>query len=1203
MNTFSSVKETFDELYGRLSLPVVLFDEKARLMRANQSFLDLAKASLDDLKTHSLEFFFKDLKTPFERESILKAAPRYYIIELTDTEGNKMPVRLHYTRLKKEDGAYEGGLGFITDLRHLIEMRAAQEKIKELTLENEVCKEKLGEEKPDKILHEKARLEKDLTETKKFLENVLESCGDGLFSVENTGKIALVNESFASTLGKKKEEIVGTMAYEVGPLMGTFRSTTGETITLDQSYSDYQTNQLEKLQELRDGYGGKIEHWEFYAFNKKREIVPLELTVSIKKNAEGDVTGSVTSARNLTKKRIAEKEIEKSRGFLEKMFEASYDGIVISSINGIISMANSAIEKITGHRKEEFIGKLFSEVVKAEGITEEERRKIEDTLYVKGQISFETSFRNKDGELVHVEHGISLIEDAKGEAPLTVSIVRDITEKKKAAKALQEAYRFRSQFFTNITHAFRTPLTLAIGPLEGILRGEFGNLSKEIKEQLSLALRNSKQLLKLIDQLLDFSRLESGKRTVFFEKKDLRNFISAILDSFSFIAKKKKINLTFTPDSDFPYVSIDPVKVEKVLFDIIGNAFKFTPEKGSIKVTIENGGNGEGKADRDEVVITNNASSAASVKPEGEYVKISIVDTGIGIEKDNLARIFDRFKQGSRGFFQKDGGTGIGLAHAKELVELMGGRITVKSAYGRGSTFSVYLPVKRFKEDEGSEAVEEAKEELLLQPEVELSDIHQEKGGRAESISGKRPLILIIDDNPDVRQYVSSIVKEDYDYMTVGSGEEGLKKLKEKKPDLILCDIMMPEMDGYEFLKQVKSHPQLKDISFIFLTARADTEMKIEGLEEGADDYIVKPFNSLELLARVKSLLRIRSLMERNVEKEKKIEILTQKLQGKYSYGNIVGDSSPMRRIYQLLENIKESESTVLIAGETGTGKELIANAIHYYSSRKDNPMVSVNCGAIPKELMEREFFGHVKGAYTGAVEDRKGYFQEADKGTLFLDEIGAMDRDMQVKLLRVLERGEIIRVGDSAPTKVDVRLIAATNKDLRSEVKKGNFREDLYYRIYVIPLHVPPLRERKEDIPLLITYFLKNLRSKLKKDLPHLSDKDMNLFMNYTYPGNVRELEHIIERFCLLGSDAEDLFDNLQRESDKLSSDFPYDALLLSTNPLKTVAQKAKAHAERNFIKHTLKICDNNYNEAAKMLNVGLSSLYRKLKEYGEPV
>jgi DNA-binding NtrC family response regulator len=406
---------------------------------------------------------------------------------------------------------------------------------------------------------------------------------------------------------------------------------------------------------------------------------------------------------------------------------------------------------------------------------------------------------------------------------------------------------------------------------------------------------------------------------------------------------------------------------------------------------------------------------------------------------------------------------------------------------------------------------------------------------------------------------------------------------------------MMPDMDGYEFLRRVKSHPALKEISFIFLTARADTEMKIEGLEEGADDYIVKPFNSLELLARVKSLLRIRTLMARNAEKEKKIVNLTQKLKGKYSYGNIVGDSPLMRRIYQLLETIKESDSTVLIAGETGTGKELIANAIHYHSPRKDGPMTSVNCGAIPKELMEREFFGHAKGAYTGAVEDRRGYFQEADGGTLFLDEIGSMDKDMQVKLLRVLERGEIIRVGDSAPTKVAVRLIAATNKDLRTEVRKGNFREDLYFRIYVIPIHIPPLRQRRGDIPLLIEHFLKILQPKLKKEIPPLSEKEMGYFMNYSYPGNVRELEHIIERFCLLGSDAEDLFDGLQKESDKLSSDFPCDELLSTTNPLKT----ARADAERDLIKHTLKIFNNNYDETAKKLNICLSSLYNKVKEY----
>jgi DNA-binding NtrC family response regulator len=528
----------------------------------------------------------------------------------------------------------------------------------------------------------------------------------------------------------------------------------------------------------------------------------------------------------------------------------------------------------------------------------------------------------------------------------------------------------------------------------------------------------------------------------------------------------------------------------------------------------------------------------------------------------------------------------------------MQGRITVKSEYGKGSRFSIYLPVERDTDVQPLKSAERTCEGLTLQPDVELSDVHQEKKVLEDRISGQKPLILILDDNPDVLHYISVMVKKDYDFMTAGSGSEGLKKMGKHRPEVILCDIMMPEMDGHEFLKRVRSNPELSSVSFIFLTARADTEMKIEGLEEGADDYIVKPFNSLELLARIKSLLRIRTLLNKTAVQEKKISSLHQKLQGKYSYGSIVGRSPAMRKIYQLLETIKESDSTILITGETGTGKELIANSIHYNSPRKKAPLISVNCGAIPKELMEREFFGHVKGAYTGAVESKKGYFQAADLGTLFLDEIGEMDRDMQVKLLRVLERGEIVRVGESVSGKVDVRLIAATNKDLRAEVQKGNFREDLYYRIHVIPIHIPPLRQRSEDIPPLIEHFLQKCQLKLSKEMPALSENDLSLFMGYAYPGNVRELEHIVERFCLLGGNLESLFNDLAKGVDELAGDFPYDELLSSSNPLRSVAQKAKTRAEGNLIKHTLKLCNNDFSEAASMLNIGLSSLYRKLKE-----
>jgi len=1199
MNIFKYVKETFDELYGSMTFPVFLFDEKGRLINANQSFLDLTKSSEENIQTFSVVSFLK--KVIKDGMWVLKAMPENFVTELTDIEGNSMPVVVNYKKLKGQDESYGGGLGFITDLREVI---VSKEKVKEMAIENEALKDQLAGVLPDRGLLARKKLEQEVKETKDFLEKVLESCGDGIAIIDGTAVITWANKLFATMLGKTKSEIEGKYIYELTPPMGTYGSTTGETITLGETYRDNQINHVIKFLESEED--AQADFWEWYALRKNGDIIPLESTGTIQKNYEGNITGTVMVARDITERRKAEKEIKEAKEFLENILESCGDGIFIVDGSARITRVNESFVTMLGKTKQELEGAYIYELGPSVGtfrsttgemialdqayhsyslsLHEKNISQFEDTIKIQ---NWEYYLYNKNGDLVPFELTVTIQQNSKGDITGGVGSARDITERKKAEKALQEANEFRSRFFTNITHEFRTPLTLAISPMEGILRGEFGKANKEITEQLSIALRNSRQLLKLVNQLLDFSRLESGAKHVVREKKDLKKFIAAILDSFSMIAKKKKIKLTLNSAADISRVSIDAGKMEKVLFNLIGNAFKFTPEKGSITVSIEKGSD----------VIDENDNADSDMC---DYVIISVSDTGIGIKEEEIKTIFDRFRQVAGGSAWEHGGTGIGLAHASELVELMGGQIKVKSQYGKGSTFSVNLPVERQQIGGEAEVSGEPEEELYLQPEVELSDIKQEGDVLQESLSGKKPLILIVDDNPDMRQYISGVVKKEYDFITAGNGKEGLKRLEKHTPDVILCDVMMPGMDGHEFLERVKSQPGLQLIPFIFLTARADVEMKVEGLEEGADDYIVKPFNSLELLARVKSLLRIRNLMSRTEAQKKKISSLTQKLQKKYRYGNIIGNSPPMRKIYQMIETIKDSDSSVLITGETGTGKELIANALHYNSPKKKGPMISVNCGAIPKELMEREFFGHIKGAYTGAVDTKKGFFQEADKGTLFLDEIGEMDRDMQVKLLRVLERGEITRVGESTPTKVDVRLIAATNKNLLAEVQKGGFREDLYYRIHVIPIHLPPLRQRKEDIPLLIEHFLKSFQSRQKKELPALTEREMNLFMNYPYPGNVRELENIVERFCLLGGKAENLFSYQPEGPGRVSEDYSSEEIFASPKPLKAAAQKAKAQAEKEVIIQALKICDNDYGQTAKKLNICLASLYNKIKECG---
>jgi DNA-binding NtrC family response regulator/signal transduction histidine kinase len=1067
MLDFSEILVHFDRLYGQLPIPIIVIDEHRTVRRANNAFCRLTEQIPEEAIHRSADDYFKKLADFFQQEQFPGLLPEYSRTELSCPNAESLPVRLNICVAADHQGSVCAALVLITDLR---ETEQTASTLQELTLENQTYRESAAGKAPEEIISEKIQLERDLNGMRSVFEGVLESCGDGILLVDLGGTIRQVNKSFAAMLGMQPEELAGKKSYELGPLLGEFVSTTGEHVVLDQSYCDYQTERIEALQEMLDSGRGILDSWDLYAYHRNGRVVPLDLTVSIRKTSSGTTAGTVTS-------------------------------------------------------------------------------------------------------------------------------VRDLTKKKQAEEALLQAYQFRNQFFTNITHALRTPLTLTIGPLESLLGEEFGSISTLQREQIELALRNARQLLRLINQLLDLSRINSGFRDVMLIEKNLQQLIGRVVDSFRFIAQKKNIALEFKPGSVIPSVLIDPVKIEKSLFNIIGNAFKFTPDGGCIRIELDCVREPDIDRYSAETVVSSTSPFETIAAAGSGCIRIAVTDTGIGVSPQELTGIFARFSQGRTHASSPDSGTGIGLAHTREIVELMGGSITATSKPDHGSTFAIYLPIgdKRTKPMIDDDLEPSA---LRVQPDIEMADVFNAEDRCVEQLSGEKPLVLVLDDNPDVRTYITLMLRDDYDFITARNGAEGLERMRAHRPDIILCDIMMPEMDGNEFLHHVRQNPDWQNISFIFLTARADTEMKIQSLEQGADDYIVKPFNALELLARLKSLLRIRELQQRTALQTKTIHSLTSKLQNKYVYGNIIGSSAPMRKLFQTLESIRDSEATVLITGETGTGKELVANSIHYNSPRKNKPLISVNCGAIPRELMEREFFGHVKGAYTGAVNTKKGYFAEADGGTLFLDEIAEMDRDMQVKLLRVLEHGEMVRVGDSRPVRVDVRLIAATNKDLQQEVRQGNFREDLYYRIYVLPLHMPPLRERSGDIPLLIEHFIQRMHKKTGRDFPPLPKRDMQLFLNYRYPGNVRELENIIERYCLLGLDTENLFAPCTTLPDGPVTQFPYDELLASSNPLKAAAQKAKLHAEKEIILHVLQVCNNDFSEAARMLNIGLSSLYRKLKE-----
>lgn len=445
--------------------------------------------------------------------------------------------------------------------------------------------------------------------------------------------------------------------------------------------------------------------------------------------------------------------------------------------------------------------------------------------------------------------------------------------------------------------------------------------------------------------------------------------------------------------------------------------------------------------------------------------------------------------------------------------------------------------------------------------------------------------ILIVDDEMDALDLMEELfIKHGYETYTASNGVEALNQIREIEPDIVISDMVMPEMDGIKLLDMMsKKHP---DIAVIMITAHGTIETAVETMKKGARDYILKPLRLDEILAKVERISQLKSLMKEN-------QYLRDKLSQKYNFNNIIGKNRKMLELFDLINDIAKTNSTILITGDSGTGKELIANALHFNSDRVKKPFVKVNCGVLAENLLESELFGHVKGAFTGAIKDKLGRFEISHGGSIFLDEIGDISPNMQLKLLRVLQEGEFERVGGTETIKVDVRIIAATNRNLASLMMKGEFRQDLYYRLNVIPLEVPPLRERKDDIPLLVTHFLDKYNKQFNKKIEVIEDDAMKYLQNYTWPGNIRELENLIERSVVLNKTGKLSFKDfpsyvIQRE-DELEIQIPTDGLL--TDIVDTY--------ERQIILRALK--ENNFNKlrTAEKLGIHRSTFMSKLKKY----
>jgi two-component system response regulator HydG len=464
---------------------------------------------------------------------------------------------------------------------------------------------------------------------------------------------------------------------------------------------------------------------------------------------------------------------------------------------------------------------------------------------------------------------------------------------------------------------------------------------------------------------------------------------------------------------------------------------------------------------------------------------------------------------------------------------------------------------------------------------------HTVRRSTGDEAMSKKPRILVVDDKKSMLKMLSQLLADLYEVETCASGAEALACLRGEPADVVLSDIRMPDIDGMELLRTVKE--ESPESEFILMTAFATVSQAVEAVKAGAYNYLTKPFEPDELKIALEKALERKQLRE-------EAQILKEQVEQKYGFPNIVGESEAMKRAFGLARKAAESDTTVLLTGESGTGKELFARAIHYASDRHARRFVAINCGAMPKELIESELFGYVKGAFSGASKDKRGLFMEADEGTLFLDEISELSPDLQVKINRAIQEKEIRRVGDTADIPVDVRIIASSNRDLQEALRRGNFREDLYYRLNVFPIALPPLRERVGDIPVLVEHFLEQYAGE-EAELYEIEPAAMELLLNYHWPGNVRELQNAIERAVVLSEGRKvtrSLFPFI--ESADAEQSFELSAML--SLPYREAMDRMSTNCQRQYLVGVLKRYEGNVTRAAEHAGIERESFHRLMRK-----
>ncbi len=452
----------------------------------------------------------------------------------------------------------------------------------------------------------------------------------------------------------------------------------------------------------------------------------------------------------------------------------------------------------------------------------------------------------------------------------------------------------------------------------------------------------------------------------------------------------------------------------------------------------------------------------------------------------------------------------------------------------------------------------------------------------------RRGSVLVVDDEPGMRHILERVLTDEgYTVKTASEGNAAIKMIGQDAPDAVMLDIRMPGKSGLEILDHIKQ--EAPDTSVIMMTAFGTVETAVKAMKRGAYEYITKPFNNDEVLHIINNALERKRLLDRT-------RYLAERLEEQQGIDNIIGESHPMQELFSLIRKVAPTDSTVLILGGSGTGKELVARAIHSHSNRKDEKFLAINCGALPKDLIESELFGHEKGAFSGAHQRKIGLFESADGGTLFLDEIGELPMELQVKLLRALEEREIRRLGSVSNKSVDVRVVAATNKDLKEGVQGGSFREDLYYRLSIIDIQLPNLRDRKEDIPKLAEHFITVFNQKMNRSVISISPEAMKLLMNYSWPGNVRELENVIQRCMVLRESG------VIEEGDLpeiIYAPTPEKKSAVFIDPSELTFQKAREAFEHQYLEQLIKSNSGNVTKSAIMAGMSRRHLQELMKKY----